>query len=1400
MFYDLIGQLDPLNSRPNLPDDTMTPDEKAERRAEITEWDKRDRKANGIMVNSLTSSQYPLFSEKMTALKNYETIKQHHFGESSANQDVLLKQLEKLKQVSSIKEHLLAFEQHIENYLNVGGHLDELKKCRLLKSSLSSEWDEYKKTIDTSESIMLPTGMWVPNPITLTYVKHKLITIELERASAIKSPTSLANITRGPMKKPKDKGIVCSNCNKANHVKEQCFSPGGGREGQAPAWWKEKAKTKPNKSKNYGKPSYKSQGWESDVSLVVSDFGLSTGSLKREDIILDSGCTTSTFNNLKFFESVDLSTTSQPTQTFSGSANVAGHGTVRIPVEEFDIIIPGALYCPSGQVSLISEIQLDELGYKVIKPATNERVIFDKNSDSFTTVTLQDRLLKIRPESYSFFNRTLTPIDAHLAHQRFGHCDVKNIHKAIALNHLNGIVITETFDSKECETCLVGKMQALPHQIQSKPTVPGQIVGIDYKGPVEMHSVVERYNGFIIFRDYYTSYVRVYGVNKKSDAANVIKDFINWFESETSHRVKAFRTDRGSEWCNNEVTALLSKAKIKLQPTAGYSAASNGMAEQGIKAIMQRAKTIRAQSGLSKGFWWFCVRHSAYTYNMTPKRDGISPYERLFGKSPNVNHLRVFGCLAVRLIPKQLRSPLDPPGERGIFVGYPETGDGFLVWHGHGTKISRDVKFIETLFPAITQKGFDNISAQDDVVNWSVFDMIEDEDPQSLAPVVITREVPQMAHSTTPTGAESQATVTPNPPSTPTEATTNTRGNSSSPTISPVSESLVPSTPSSEETPEIMNYNNRSEGIHEAQPSAARKKLQSDLGPAFSLQPDETRQSRSQRAARTNQALVQSMLKIPNAANFDESANIATAFQEDISYSLMLSDHLTAPLTYNEAMSGPVSYKWRESVNKELTSLEENGTWKVVEKPTEHKIISSKWVFTIKPDGRYKSRLTARGDQQPNSGLGVFSATIRSETLVFLFALQVHYGLQARLVDFVTAYLNSCLQTPVFMHFPQGWGGMTDKRNCLRLEKCIYGLRESGKLWNEDISRLLANLGFERCMAEWSLYKATIENEMVVIGLFVDDMIILSKTNKVIGHVVSHLQAKFKLRDLGTPTKMLGLEIEKKEKYLAIGQEALIEKLASNFHHDMSLSKPVSTPMEPGFIPSLDESVETIPNIQQYQSLVGSLLYISRHTRPDICFSVAILTQFMTTAQPKHWGAAKRVLRYVYHTRQAKRTLVTTNKSQLVAYCDASWAADKDDRRSRSGGVIFFNGILLHVWSRKQKTVALSTAEAEYYSMSTAIQNLLFFRILLNFLGLQKDEPMVLKVDCRGAIDLAQSTKNHDRTKHIDLRHHFIRELVMSRKLIIEYVPTENQIADALTKALTAPKLKLFQNALNIVL
>ena len=1400
MFYDLIGQLDPLNSRPNSPDDAMTPEEKAIRRAEIAEWDKRDRKANGIMVNSLTSSQYPLFSEKSTALQNYEDIKRHHFGESSANQDVLLKQLENLKQAAPIKEHILAFEQHLENYLNVGGQVDELKKCRLLKSSLSRDWDEYKKTIDTSETVMIPDGTWVRNPITLTYLKHKLISIEIDNASVNKPSTSFANVTRGQNRKPKGKGLFCSNCNKANHSKEKCFSPGGGREGQAPSWWKIKASPETRNPQKGGKPNGKSQGWESDVSLIVSDLGLSMGSLKKEDIILDSGCTTSTFNNLVYFDTIDFSTANQPTQTFSGSANVSGQGTARIPMGKFDIVIPSALYCPSGQVSLISEIQLDELGYKVTKPATNKRVVHDKDSNSFITVTLEDRLLKIRPEPYAFFNRTITPIDANLAHQRLGHCDTKHLHRAISQNHLKGISIIGSFHTNECESCLIGKIQALPHRLQQKPEIPGELVGVDYKGPVEKHSVIEGYNGFIIFRDYYTSYTKIYGVTKKSEALNAIRDFVNWFESETSHKVKAFRTDRGTEWLNNEVMTLLNKAKIKLQPTAGYSAASNGMAEQGIKVIMQRAKTMRVQSGLSKGFWWFCVRHSAYTYNMTPKPDGISPHEKLFGKAPNVNHLRVFGCLAVRLIPKKLRSPLDPPGEKGIFVGFPKNGDGFLIWHGHGTKISRDVKFIENVFPAIKENNETDELAQDDMVSWSVFDMLEDELSEVITPVVIPREMPPMVHSTTPTGAESQTTDTPNPPSTPTATRTISSEHSSSTNFSPSSASLIPSTPTSEGNVEIANHSETNEVSQDGQPSAAIRKLQSDLGPAFTLQPDQTRQSRAQRVAKSSNALAHSTGEMPNATDFDDSVNTTNELQEAISYSLMFSDHLEAPLTYNEAMGSTVSHKWRESIDKELSSLKENGTWSVVKRPNDQKIISSKWVFTIKPDGRYKSRLTARGDQQPNSGLGVFSATIRSETLVFLFALQVHYGLSARIVDFVTAYLNSHLKSPVFMHFPQGWGGMTDKANCLRLEKCIYGLRESGKLWNEDISRLLADLGFERCMAEWSLYKATIEKEMVVVGLFVDDMIILAKSNKVIDHVVNQLQAKFKLRDLGTPTKLLGLEIEKKGKSLAISQEALIEKLASSFHHDMSLSKPVSTPMEPGFVSSLDESVEIIPQIQQYQSLVGSLLYISRHSRPDICLSVAILTQFMNTAQPKHWSAAKRVLRYLYHTRQAKRTLTTMKKDQLMAYCDASWAADKDDRRSRSGGVIFFNGILLHAWSRKQKTVALSTAEAEYYSMSTAIQNLLFFKILLNFLGLLKDKPMVLNVDCRGAIDLGQSTKNHDRTKHIDLRHHFIRELVMSHKLVIQYVPTEEQVADALTKAVTAPKLKRLQNALNIVL
>jgi hypothetical protein len=243
--------------------------------------------------------------------------------------------------------------------------------------------------------------------------------------------------------------------------------------------------------------------------------------------------------------------------------------------------------------------------------------------------------------------------------------------------------------------------------------------------------------------------------------------------------------------------------------------------------------------------------------------------------------------------------------------------------------------------------------------------------------------------------------------------------------------------------------------------------------------------------------------------------------------------------------------------------------------------------------------------------------------------------------------------------------------------------------------------------------------------------------------------------------------------------------------------------MEAGFVATLENNDVALHPSVPYRSIIGALLHIARMTRPDVLFSVSLLSKYLNQPTQKHWNAAKRILRFLLHT--SKDCLLLGNLTphdqqpyELKCYADATWADDLENRRSRSGGVMFFNGSLISCWSKQQSTVAMSSTDAEYQAMSLATQEILYYRQLLREISFPQLISTPLLGDNKGALDLTVSTKNHPRVKHIDIRFHFIREQVEWKAVLLQYVSTHDQIADIFTKPLARPAFQKLKALLHV--
>jgi hypothetical protein len=404
-------------------------------------------------------------------------------------------------------------------------------------------------------------------------------------------------------------------------------------------------------------------------------------------------------------------------------------------------------------------------------------------------------------------------------------------------------------------------------------------------------------------------------------------------------------------------------------------------------------------------------------------------------------------------------------------------------------------------------------------------------------------------------------------------------------------------------------------------------------------------------------------------------------------------------------------------------------------------------------------------------------------------------------VDIKSTYLNATLRDNIYMRAPPGYLKPGDEGKVLKLLRSLYGLKQAGFEWSEELEKFFLGAGFTRSQVDQAVYYRRRTDEHMVITISVDDMAITSQYLKHIEHFKNQLRERFEISDLGELTWLLGLKVERdrRARTITLSQGAYADTIVERFR--LEDAKDVHTPMDTGAVLSVDQSpmasteLEGMKNVP-YQRAIGSLMYAATSTRPDITFSVSILSQFMRNPARIHWEATKHVIRYLKATKNLGLTLSTSTNS-LEAYIDADWAS-QPHRHSISGYVVLLHGSPIAWSARKQSLIALSTAEAEYIALTSAAREVLYLQLLIGELYEPVKTPILIHCDNQGAIALASNNKFHGRTKHIDIRYHFIRTLIRNEDFILQYTPTDENLADIFTKALPRPRLEKLREMMKV--
>ncbi|WP_216071954.1 Ty1/Copia family ribonuclease HI, partial [Acinetobacter baumannii] len=526
--------------------------------------------------------------------------------------------------------------------------------------------------------------------------------------------------------------------------------------------------------------------------------------------------------------------------------------------------------------------------------------------------------------------------------------------------------------------------------------------------------------------------------------------------------------------------------------------------------------------------------------------------------------------------------------------------------------------------------------------------------------------------------------------------------------------------------------------------------------------------------------------------------------RQPVRYGFLITDEDTVelvdsqdPATYREAIESPNSDKWRQAMESEMQSMYDNQVWNLVDAPQGAKVIECKWIFKLKADNTFKGRLVAKGFRQTH---GVdydetFSPVVMLKSIRIMLAIAAYHDYEIWQMDVKTAFLNGKLLEDVYMKQPEGFVDPKHPNKVCKLQRSIYGLKQASRSWNLRFDETVKEFGFIKNVEEPCVYKKASGSIVTFLVLYVDDILLIGNDIPTLQQVKEWLGKCFAMKDLGEAQSILGITIyrDRSKRLLGLSQEKYIDKVLNRF--SMNDSKKGYIPLPQGVTltkadsPSSKEDRETMSRVP-YASAIGSIMYAMLCTRLDVAHALSITSRFQQDPGVKHWTAVKGILKYLRRTKGLFLVYGGEEELSVKGYGDAAFQLQENEMRSQSGFVFVLNGGAISWKSAKQDTVADSTTESEYIAASEAAKEAVWLKKFITELGVVPSilDPVELFCDNTGAIAQAKEPRSHQRSKHILRRYHLIREIVERGDVKVSKIPTEDNVADPLTKPLARAK------------
>eukprot|EP00121_Abeoforma_whisleri_P005056 Awhi_evm1s4572 len=837
-------------------------------------------------------------------------------------------------------------------------------------------------------------------------------------------------------------------------------------------------------------------------------------------------------------------------------------------------------------------------------------------------------------------------------------------------------------------------------------------------------------------------------------------------------------SDQGGEFRNEALEDALARRGIIQTFTAPGTSNHNSFVENRNRTIVNMARAMMLDANLPKKFWGEALVHAILINNLLPTSalDDTrfnTPWEAFHGNPGNIMNLYKFGSKVIFY--KDITGKFSEKGTAGILLGPKQNtvGHCYRIYNPETKRVisSRDIYVMEI------QTYYNR---NENTLDSSEF--FSDEDESSEDETDTDDDMPDLGESSDESESESED--------------------------------------ESEES-EDEDESEESEDEDESEEPEDKDESEDEVENA---EPDNEPSYGTRRSTRNRNVPLE---RYTSSAKFKDNQRVKVRFNDDSVYSGNISYYngkayqvnfddgdkkivsekditgietvntnkvITEPKNIKELIQAPDKAEWIEALRTEYNALLKFGTWESIQTKPNNKPIGSRFVLKVKRDenGNFvkrKARLVAQGyDQKLGYDYFQSSSPVMSKPMIrLLLSIAQVLNLNAYQADVKNAYLNSSVKEDIYLKPPHGMN-LLDEVNITdnelwKLLKAIYGTKQAGRNWFELLSSLIIKQGFVRCQSEPCVFiKLNNDGSRIIIGIYVDDIICLAIDEREAKNVLSNILGEIQYEYLGEINHFIGWGVEKKNKDYVMHQSAYIQSILDEY--EMTEAKGKTCPMD--FLPDANSE----PFDGPYQELVGSLLYLSCGTRPDIQFAVNACSRQNKSPTQDGWKCLKNILRYLNGTKDLCLLFKKSDQIEIKIYVDADYATDVETRRSRTGLVVMINGCPILWDSTMQKSTALSTAEAEYMAMAEGAKVAKWLTTILTELKMNLELPLEIYSDNQAAIAIATDYSCSRKAKHIDIRYHFIKEMIEDEKIKVTYCPSNLNIADIFTKPLKGELLK----------